>query len=234
MRASRLTTMLASAAVLAVLAGGAAVATSGLTRAPVPGAASTTDSAVLAERLAFNREEERMARDLYRFFARRYDNARPFGMIARSEQQHFTAVGVLLARYGVADPSAGLPAGSYADPTVQQLYDGWKKQGTVSLRSAFRAGQELEKRDIADLEATLAQVGEPDVQTVLGHLLAASRMHLRAFTAALVGGGVGPMMRGPGAGGAFTGGAGPGGGGRWGVGGRWGAGGRPCPMMQSR
>lgn len=238
MRASRLTSILASGAALAVLAGGmAAAATTGTTSSP--SGAGATDDTVLAERLAFNREEERLARDLYTYFADRYDNDRPFAMIARSEQQHFRAVGTLLTTYDVPDPSAGLAPGTYADPDLQQLYDTWKAEGRVSLEEAYRVGQALEERDIADLEATLTELTETDVQTVLGHLLTASRQHLRAFTAALGGDPAGPLQMGPGRGP----GAGPGWGrmgpgnrepGRLGGGFRGpGAGSGDCPMLGS-
>lgn len=43
--------------------------------------------------------------------------------ITKSEDRHYDAVGVLLDRYGVSDPSAGRSAGSYAFPEIQKVYD---------------------------------------------------------------------------------------------------------------
>jgi hypothetical protein len=204
---------------LALAGGGAAVAatwTSGPQDAAVVQAAVTADDAVAA--LAFNREEERMARDLYTLLADTYDDG-PFARIAVSEQQHFAAVGSLLRTYGIDDPSTGLEAGEYADPAIQELYDTWKAQGLESFDAALRVGVELEERDIADLEATLDRVDQADVQRVLSRLLVASRMHLRAFTAWADGdvadgdwGGMGFGGMGPWGG---MGGMGPGSGGRW-------------------
>ncbi|MEZ5092080.1 DUF2202 domain-containing protein [Nocardioides sp.] len=185
-RGGRAVAVAAGLAVLALVGGGAAVAA---TRTAEPtgsaaGSATTvtagTDEALTT--LAFNRDEERMARDLYTLFADTYGTG-PFERIADSEQQHFDAVGSLLDSYGIDDPAVGLEAGEYADPAVQQLYDDWKAQGLESLDAALQVGVELEERDIADLEDTLDRVDQADVQAVLSRLLAASQMHLRAFTA---------------------------------------------------
>ncbi len=190
MRLTKTATWLAAGAALATVAAGTAVA-SALPEARSGGEVVATSVAddTLAERLAFNREEERMARDLYRLFARRYDVARPFAMIARSEQRHFQAVGSLLDTYGVADPSAGLPAGTYADPDLQTLYRTLRTQGLRSLAQAYQAGIAVEERDIADLDATLGAFDQEDVQLVLGRLADGSQMHLQAFQRVSAGGG---------------------------------------------
>lgn len=153
------------------------------TPAPVAQPAQKAD-AELASALTFSREEERMARDLYAALAKRYDDALPFSRITLSEQRHFDAVGTLMTRYGVADPSAGKAAGRYADEDIQKLYDGWLAQGSKSLQDAHQVGIDLEKRDIADLQRELKAVKQSDVKLVLERLLAGSENHLRAFTAA--------------------------------------------------
>ncbi len=150
---------------------------------PVTTPAQKAD-AELATALAFSREEERMARDLYAQIARKYDDALPFSRITLSEQRHFDAIGTLLERHGVADPSEGRKAGSYADPTIQKLYDGWLTQGSKSLPDAYQVGIALEERDIADLQATLGTTQQDDVKQVLERLLSGSQNHLQAFTAA--------------------------------------------------
>lgn len=201
----------------------------------------------LAETLQFAREEERMARDLYQAFADKYDDALPFSMIVRSEQQHFDAVGTLLERYDVADPAAGKKAGTYADPTIQKLYDGWLADGRKSLDAAYDVGVALEKRDIADLEATLESVTQTDVRQVFTRLLYASQHHLAAFEAAADGETLGPRdgtgWRGPGTGpgmgngygmgNGMGNGYGPGGMMRGGQGRNGGSGFGDCPMWDS-
>lgn len=163
--------------------GAAPVGAAPVGAAPVIAAADPA----LAAQLAFTREEERLARDLYQLFSDSYGGARPFSMIVVSEQRHFDAIGRLLVGYGIADPSAGRPAGSYADPQLQQLYDTWKAQGSTSELAAAQVGVELEKRDIADLEKAISQATQADVKAVLERLLAGSRNHLAAYTAAVTG-----------------------------------------------
>ena len=148
--------------------------------------ASATDAEV-ATALAFAREEERMARDLYAALAALYDEARPFSNITRSEARHFDAIGTLLGQYEVADPAAGKAAGTYAIPAIQDLYDSWLADGKASLDAAYQVGVELEKRDIADLEASIADDLPADVDAVLGRLLAGSRNHLAAYERAVDG-----------------------------------------------
>jgi hypothetical protein len=170
---------------MAVLLGAALVGTA-LAGPAVPETATASVAAVeqdqtLAADLAFSRDEERMARDLYTLFGQTYD-APVFDRIAASEQQHFDAVGTLLARYGVADPAAGQPAGTYAAAEVQALYDQWKSQGLESQDAALAVGVALEQADIADLQDMIARTTQPDVRQVLTHLLTASQHHLAAFT----------------------------------------------------
>ena len=54
-------------------------------------------------------------------------------------------------------------------------------QGGSTVEAGYQVGVELEQRDIADLEAMLAADHPSDVDTVLTHLLRASRNHLAAY-----------------------------------------------------
>lgn len=178
----------------ALLATGVAAYAAAAPEATPPSAASATatPSAELRTALTFAREEERMARDLYAAIAERYDGARPFSMVTRSEQQHTDAVLTLLQRYGIPDPAAGRAAGSYADPAIQSLYDTWWAQASTSQAAADRVGVALETRDIADLERMVAGSLPSDVDAVLGRLLTASHQHLSAFSGATTGQTMGP------------------------------------------
>jgi hypothetical protein len=194
-------TLITSLVAGAALVGGGlfatAQATTGSAAVRVSSSASTVAvDADVATALRFAREEERMARDLYATLADRYDDAAPFAMITRSEQQHFDSVGRLLDRYKIADPALDAKAGSYADPALQKLYDQWLEQGQTSRSAAYDVGVALEQRDIADLEKTLATVDQTDVRHVFTALLNASRHHLAAFQAAADG----RQLTGPGAG----------------------------------
>lgn len=183
---TRNTLVVVSAAALVGL-----TATAQAISAPTGGTTTTTASVTatdlesgLAEDLQFTREEERMARDLYAALADVHDGARPMSRITNSEQQHFDRVGALLDQYGIDDPSEGLAPGTYAFPALQDLYDGWFEDGKASLDAAYQVGIELETRDIADLQAMIADTDAADVDAVLERLLAASENHLAAFTRA--------------------------------------------------
>lgn len=148
--------------------------------------------------LVLMREEERLARDLYR----RFDEAWGvpiFGNIADSEQRHHDAIGRLLERYRIADPSSGLPPGSYADPDLQRNFDEWLARGLSSVEDAFAVGYELEVADIADLSAAFEGSDQAAVRNVYENLREASNNHLRAFEAAIsdrpLGGGRGRRRR---------------------------------------
>ena len=167
------------------LAGTSIAATQSLSdgAATAPAATATMDDTRTAD-LAYSRDEERMAMDLYTLFGQTY-NAAIFTRIATSEQQHFDAVGTLLTTYAIADPAVGQPAGTYANSDVQKLYDQWKAQGLASVEDAYAVGVALEQADIADLQGMLDRNPDADVQQVFSHLLTASQHHLAAFTNAV-------------------------------------------------
>lgn len=182
--------MAAAGAMLVTAAGvqGVAQAFGSAPEAAAPSvAAATSVDAAVAKDLQFTREEERMARDLYTALAAKYDQAVPFSHIKLSEQRHFDAVGALLTRYGVSDPSAGKAAGTYAYPELQKLYDGWLAQGNTSLDAAYDVGIALEKRDVADLEKIAAASKDDTAKALFTRLGTASEHHLAAFEAAAAG-----------------------------------------------
>lgn len=182
------TRMIAVAGAALVTAAGAqgiaqAVANTPARPATTAVTATTAPSTSLTKSLQLTREEERMARDLYQALADQYDGALPFSMITRAEQRHFDAVGNLLTHYGVSDPSSRKSAGTYADPAIQKLYDGWLAQGKTSLDAAYDVGVALEKRDVADLEALVASTTEADAKQLYTNLERASEHHLAMFQA---------------------------------------------------
>jgi hypothetical protein len=125
-------------------------------------------------------QEERLAHDLYAAFAAKYD-AVVFDRIADSENRHLAAVRTLLTRYGVADPTAGRPAGQFSDTAVQATYDKLLAEGQAGQADALRTGVTVEQTDIADLTAALDGLSAPDVTQVYTQLRMASQHHLAAF-----------------------------------------------------
>lgn len=169
----------------AITLGGLALGAGAWTAVAAPREALPTDttvSAAVASDLAFSRDEERMARDLYAAIAAKYDNPAPFSMIATSEQRHFDSISVLLVRYGVPDPAAGKSAGTYANAEIQKLYDTLLAQSKTSLAEAYKVGVAVETRDIADLRDSMTTATQADIDRVYGNLLNGSQMHLQAFT----------------------------------------------------
>lgn len=137
-----------------------------------------------AKWLAYMREEEKLARDVYTLMYEKW-KLRIFSNIAQSEQQHGTAVATLLARYGQQDPAAQAQPGIYSNPELTTLYNWLVAKGNVSLKDALEVGALIEMHDIDDLEAALAGTAKADVKTVYSNLHAGSLNHLDAFEAML-------------------------------------------------
>lgn len=137
-------------------------------------------TAAEADGLRLMREEEKLARDVYRALGERW-NLRVFDRIASSEQRHMDAVATLMSRYGVEDPAAGHPAGDFADPEFQALYTDLVNQGSESPAAALKVGGLVEEIDLVDLQSLLEQTDRADVRAVYENLSRGTRNHLRAF-----------------------------------------------------
>lgn len=144
--------------------------------APVVQAATPEE----AKWLTFMREEEKMARDVYRFLYERW-NLRAFDRIADSEETHFAQVGTLLKRYGITDPAAADTPGVFANEALAKLYSELTTKGAVSLKDAVEVGLLIESQDIADLEAALKETVKLDIKQVFVNLMNASFQHQEAF-----------------------------------------------------
>jgi hypothetical protein len=130
--------------------------------------------------LAFMREEEKLARDVYLDM---YDlwGQQIFVNIAESEQTHTDTVLRLLQKYSLADPAEGKLRGEFADPNLQGLYDYLVAQGNASLIDALIVGATIEDLDIFDLHRQLGVVDNQDITVAFDNLQLGSRNHLRAF-----------------------------------------------------
>lgn len=150
----------------------------------LPASSAGADGLTAAEiaDLQYMREEEKMARDVYRALAAEWPQATVFARIAASEQRHMDAVKVVLDRYGIADPAAGKAAGRFTSQELQKLYDELVSKGAGSQQAAIAVGVTIEEADIADLEKALADTSNPDLERLYGNLLRGSKNHLQAFT----------------------------------------------------
>jgi len=186
----RLLAILAASAVVAVgVFAGVAIHADSSSAATAPRPAATVAPTVPlsqaeADGLAFMREEEKVARDVYLAFGDQY-SLRIFDNIARSENTHMTAVKRMLDRYGVADPVGDNPVGVFENDELQDLYDVLTAQGGTSLADALRVGIAIERKDIADLQSRIAATTHADVKRMYTNLLRGSQNHLRAYTRTL-------------------------------------------------
>jgi len=146
------------------------------TRSTSAGTLSTADVTTL-QAMA---EEEKLAHDVYVALNGTYGGV-VFARIANSESRHLAALRKLMARYGVADPTAGLSEGEFATPATQQLYQDLLAQATT-LQKALDVGATIERQDIADLRDAIAAADQRNVTRVYSNLLRGSQRHLVAFT----------------------------------------------------
>lgn len=137
-------------------------------------------SSAEAASLAFMREEEQLAHDVYAVSATLW--APPvFANITASEATHSAAVKALLDRYQQPDPLAGLANGVFKTPAFQTLYDSLVATSQLSLVDALEVGVEIEELDMRDIAAQKLGIDNADILVVYDHLLRGSRNHLRAF-----------------------------------------------------
>jgi len=126
------------------------------------------------------REEEKLARDVYRYLFDVWGQW-IFDNIAASEQQHMDAVKNLLDRYGIEDPVGDDVEGVFANPTLQSLYDSLTAVGALSNVDALYVGATIEDLDIYDIQHMVANTDKPDLLSVYENLMKGSRNHMRSF-----------------------------------------------------
>jgi len=131
--------------------------------------------------LAFLREEEKLARDVY---VQLYDRwrIRAFDNISGSEQRHMNHVAMLFPSRGIQDPVRDDSAGAFTDETFTELYAELTQAGVESEVDALRVGARIEDLDIRDIEQMLTRTDDAEVQETYRLLLCGSRNHMRAFT----------------------------------------------------
>ncbi len=136
------------------------------------------------EALIYMREEEKLARDVYRTLYSTW-GLPVFSTIANSEQAHMDAVQSALVQYGIEDPVVDDTVGAFSSPEMKQLYADLVARGSGSVRDALRVGAAIEDIDICDLAGYLGTMEHADLLLVFEHLMRGTRNHLRAFTSQL-------------------------------------------------
>jgi hypothetical protein len=133
--------------------------------------------------LLFMLEEEKLARDTYTYLGEQW-SINQFNNIKSSEQSHMDAIAQVLTSYGIQYTI--LPVGQYADSALQNFYNQFITNGSISSSNALQIGATIEDLDILDLEEYTAQSTNETVINVFKSLECGSRNHLRSFVSAIV------------------------------------------------
>ena len=134
------------------------------------------------EALLFMLEEEKLARDTYKYLHDHW-GLQQFANIKRSEQSHMDAVENLLLAFGITYQI--LPEGEFASTELQTLYDQFILIGIRDEASALTVGATIEDLDIVDLQDQIESVDNSMIVEVFQRLKCGSENHLRAFVGSL-------------------------------------------------
>lgn len=146
------------------------------------GGGATELSSAELDTLQYMREEEKLARDVYRVLSNTW-GLPIFATIAISEQTHMDTLAAMLEKYGVADPVMSDSTGSFTNPTIASLYEQLVARGNSSSAEAIQVGIFIEETDITDIQQAIAESTHDDLKQAYENLLAGSYNHLQAFTA---------------------------------------------------
>jgi len=137
-------------------------------------------SAAEISSLAFMREEEKLARDVYITLYNKW-GVNIFTNISSSEQTHMESVLLLLNKYSLTDPVGSNAVGVFSNSTLQNLYTQLVSQGNTNVLEAYKVGATIEDLDIFDLKNALTAIDNQDIKLVYDNLTKGSRNHMRSF-----------------------------------------------------
>lgn len=137
------------------------------------------------ETIFYMYQEEKVARDIYITLGEVYPDENTFASIQLSEQRHINSVEELCDKYGISKKGVNeTDVGNFVLSELKELYDDMIIRGLDSHYEALKVGEDIELKDIKDLEE--ASVGMPsDVVNVFSNLKEGSLSHLDAFRGAL-------------------------------------------------
>ena len=130
--------------------------------------------------LKFIREEEKLARDVYRSLYNKWGNP-VFAVIAKSEQAHMDAMAKLLNFYGIEDPVKSDEIGVFTDKFIGDLFEWLIEWGSRSKPDALLVGGYIEEYDILDTWEAHDETDEEWIRQVYQNLYEGSYNHLNAF-----------------------------------------------------
>ncbi|NNJ65023.1 MAG: DUF2202 domain-containing protein [Xanthomonadales bacterium] len=153
-----------------------------LAAGPQGGPPGGTLSDAEADTLAFMREEEKLARDVYLVLLDEWGDF-VFANIAHSESRHMATMLTQLDRYRLDDPVPSDAIGDFSDPALTALFLEQTARGRASREEAFHVGAYVEELDIRDLRIAIAGTDETPLVKAYENLLIGAHNHLRAFVA---------------------------------------------------
>ena len=130
--------------------------------------------------LIFMREEEKLARDVYRTLYSTW-GGNIFTNIASSEQTHMEPVLLLLRKYDLPYPVAVNAVSVFTNDSLQALFHQLVARGKTSLPDGYMVGATIEDLDIYDLQQAKLRADNQDIHLVYDMLAKGSRNHLRSF-----------------------------------------------------
>ncbi len=139
--------------------------------------------------IQFLREEEKLARDVYRTLYKRW-NLRLFENISQAEQRHMDRMGTIISRYKIDDPVKNDKVGVFANAKLASLYKELVAKGSKSEVDALLVGATIEDLDIRDIRGMRQNTTDHDTLDAFAKLECGSRNHMRAFTRQLASRGV--------------------------------------------
>lgn len=133
--------------------------------------------------LLYMREEEKMARDLYKEWYRTW-KITPFKSIANSEQKHMDSIKVLITQFSLKDPVKS-EEGKFTNATIQKLFNELKSKGDESVLSALKSAIIVEETDIHDLNSGISNTSDVNIKRVYNNLRQGSVNHKSTFSSLL-------------------------------------------------
>lgn len=126
------------------------------------------------------REEEKLARDVYKTLWEKWGN-QIFSNIAQSEQTHTDAIKSLLETYKIQDPVVDDSIWSFTSPEMKKLYEDLISKWSVSSLDALAVWATIEDLDIYDLNKLISETDNEDIKVVYNNLKNGSINHINAF-----------------------------------------------------
>ncbi|MDF9829698.1 DUF2202 domain-containing protein [Parabacteroides sp. PF5-6] len=125
------------------------------------------------------REEEKLSRDLYNYFASQYPTALPLTNIGNAETNHIAAIERVLTYYEIEFPALGQP-GVFTDKDRQDTYDRLKTEGST-LAAAYQIMAFIEEENIVTYRKVAGELTNINLQVIITNLGLGSENHFRTL-----------------------------------------------------